>query len=59
MSSMPHPAQADVSDLSDLLDSTSVTLTDVVLALVVFIGAWCWHAWRGVVCSTCSAASVG
>jgi len=40
MSSMPHPAQADVSDLSDLIDSTSVTLTDVVLALVVFIGAW-------------------
>ena len=40
MSSMPHPSQADVSDLSDLIDSTSVTLTDVVLALVVFIGAW-------------------
>jgi small conductance mechanosensitive channel len=40
MSSMPHPSQADVSDLSDLIDTTSVTLTDVILALLVFIAAW-------------------
>ena len=40
MTSVAHPAQSDIGDISDFVTSTKVTITDVVLALVVLIAAW-------------------
>ena len=40
MTSMAHPAQSDIGDISDFVTTTKVTITDVVLALVVLIAAW-------------------
>jgi hypothetical protein len=37
---MVHPAQSDISDISDFVTSTKVTITDVGLALIVLIAAW-------------------
>ena len=50
MTSMAHPSQSDIGDISDFVTSTKVTITDVVLALVVLIAAWMHRplgqAWR-------------
>ena len=40
MAATVHPAQSDISDISDFVNSTTVTITDVVLALLVLIAAW-------------------
>jgi small conductance mechanosensitive channel len=40
MAAMVHPAQSDISDISDFVTSTKVTITDVGLALIVLIAAW-------------------
>jgi small-conductance mechanosensitive channel len=40
MAVMVRPAQSDISDISDFVTSTKVTITDVVLALIVLIAGW-------------------
>jgi small-conductance mechanosensitive channel len=37
---MAYPAQNDISDLSDFVTTTKVTITDVVLAVVVLLASW-------------------
>lgn len=37
---MAHPSQADASDISNFVSSTTVTLSDVALAIVVLIASW-------------------
>ncbi len=40
MTSVAHPSQSDIGDISEFVTSTKVTITDVVLAILVLIAAW-------------------